>query len=68
MRAAVAVTPAVLDSRTINITTSVGGAAAADANFEHLVSAADVALYRAKNQGRNRVAWDQGGRAACVGV
>jgi diguanylate cyclase (GGDEF)-like protein len=60
MRAAVAAEPAVFDGRTINITTSVGGATATDANFEHLISAADVALYRAKNQGRNQVAWNQG--------
>ena len=60
MRAAVAAKPAVFDGRTINITTSVGGAAATDANFEHLVSAADVALYRAKHLGRNQVAWNQG--------
>ena len=66
MRAAVATRPTVFDGRTINITTSVGGAAAGDANFEHLVSAADVALYRAKNQGRNQVAWNQGAVAAVV--
>jgi len=60
MRAAVAAEPAAFDGRTINITTSVGGAAATDANFEHLISAADVALYRAKHLGRNQVAWNQG--------
>jgi diguanylate cyclase (GGDEF)-like protein len=60
MRAAVAAEPAAFDGRTINITTSVGGAAATDASFEHLISAADVALYRAKHLGRNQVAWNQG--------
>ena len=68
MRAAVATRPTVFDGRTINITTSVGGAAAADANFEHLVSAADVALYQAKNHGRNQVAWNQGAVAAVAAV
>ena len=48
------------DGRPINITTSIGGTAATDANFEHLVSAADAALYRAKHLGRNQVAWNQG--------
>ena len=60
MRAAVAAKPAVFGGRSINITTSVGGAAATGANFEHLISAADVALYRAKHLGRNQVAWSQG--------
>lgn len=60
MRAAVAAEPAVFDGRTIDITTSIGGAAATDANFERLVSAADVALYRAKHLGRDQVAWNQG--------
>jgi diguanylate cyclase (GGDEF)-like protein len=60
MRAAVAAKPAMFDGRPINITTSVGGAAATDANFERLVSAADAALYRAKHLGRNQVAWNQG--------
>jgi diguanylate cyclase (GGDEF)-like protein len=60
MRAAVAAKPAVCDGRSINITTSVGGAAATGANFEQLVSAADVALYQAKHLGRNQVAWSQG--------
>lgn len=62
MRAAVAARPPVFDGRSVNITT------AADANFEHRVSAADAALHRARNLGRNRVAWNQGGRAACVGA
>ncbi len=68
MRAAVAARPTLFEGRTINITTSVGGAAAADANFEHLVSAADVALYRAKNLGRNQVAWNRGEVAAATGA
>lgn len=58
MRAAVAAEPAVFDGRSIDITTSVGGATAAHADFEQLVNAADVALYRAKHQGRNQVAWN----------
>jgi len=58
MRAAVAAEPALFDGRSIDITTSVGGATAVDANFEQLINAADVALYRAKHQGRNQVAWN----------
>ncbi len=61
MRAEVAAQPATFGVHTITITTSVGVASAADASFEELVNAADAALYRAKNQGRNRVAWAQGG-------
>lgn len=60
MRAAVAAKPAAFGGRAINITTSVGGATATGADFEHLISAADVALYQAKHQGRNRVAWNPG--------
>jgi diguanylate cyclase (GGDEF)-like protein len=60
MRAAVAAEPALFAGRSIDITTSVGGATAVDASFEQLVGAADVALYRAKHQGRNQVAWNPG--------
>jgi diguanylate cyclase (GGDEF)-like protein len=64
MRAAVAAKPAAFHGHSIGITTSIGGAVAVDANFEQLVSAADVALYRAKREGRNQVAWNTGGAAA----
>jgi diguanylate cyclase (GGDEF)-like protein len=60
MRAAVAAEPALFAGRSIDITTSVGGATAVDASFEQLVGTADVALYRAKHQGRNQVAWNPG--------
>ncbi|KZC39571.1 MULTISPECIES: GGDEF domain-containing protein [Rhodanobacter] len=58
MRAAVAAEPALFDGRSIDITTSVGVATAIDADFKQLVNVADVALYRAKHQGRNQVAWN----------
>jgi diguanylate cyclase (GGDEF)-like protein len=68
MRAAVAATPAVLEGRVIQITTSVGGAAAASENFEHMVSAADLALYRAKNLGHNQVAWNHDAAQVLTGT
>jgi diguanylate cyclase (GGDEF)-like protein len=57
MRAEVAAQPATFDTHVVALTTSVGIASAVGASFEALVSAADVALYRAKRQGRNRVEW-----------
>lgn len=61
MRVEVAAQPATFGVHAIAITTSVGIAIAADASFEELVNAADAALYQAKNEGRNRVVWAQGG-------
>lgn len=57
IRRAVAGTPIVHGATTVNVTVSVG-LASTEAGFDPtaLVNAADSALYRAKQQGRNRVA------------
>ncbi len=58
MRKCVARCPASFAEQDIPITTSVGVAAVAPGtSFETLVIAADAALYRAKNKGRNRIEW-----------
>lgn len=58
LRAQVALRAACFADQYIGITTSVGlAAAAADSSFEALVIAADAALYRAKDKGRNCVEW-----------
>jgi diguanylate cyclase (GGDEF)-like protein len=59
MRMQVARRPARFAEQDIAITTSVGLATvSANAGFEALVMAADAALYRAKNRGRNRSEWN----------
>lgn len=59
MRAEVALRPARFDGQYIVITTSIGLATVTiDSRFEALVIAADAALYRAKDKGRNRVEWN----------
>ncbi|WP_426700033.1 GGDEF domain-containing protein [Rhodanobacter sp. Col0626] len=64
MRAHVATQPATFDAHVVALTTSVGVAGAVGAGFEVLVNAADVALYRPKNPGHNRMEWNRGGMAA----
>jgi len=60
--------PARFAEQSIAITTSVGLAAvSADTGFESLVIAADAALYRAKEKGRNRIEWNDDGDTAAPG-
>ncbi len=58
IRAAVAATPVAYANRTIGVTVSIGTALFADGEgaWEAAIRAADDALYRAKREGRNRVA------------
>lgn len=55
LRVRVAGAPAPFAGIEIPFTTSVGVSAMSDAEFHSLIQAADEALYRAKNAGRNRV-------------
>jgi two-component system cell cycle response regulator len=56
LRAAVANVPMVADGVSMNVTMSIGVAAGGiGAQADDVVSAADAALYRGKNNGRNRV-------------
>jgi diguanylate cyclase (GGDEF)-like protein len=61
MRERVAKQPAAFGRQSIPITTSVGLASAPGMGFESLVSSADIALYRAKTMGRNRVEREENG-------
>ena len=52
------------DARGSHITVSVGAATQIpiqDSSFDHFISQADAALYRAKETGRNRVVFNEGG-------
>lgn len=51
------------DSATLRVTVSIGIAAlpASRCDLEELIAAADAALYRAKNEGRDRVRMTTGG-------
>jgi diguanylate cyclase (GGDEF)-like protein len=64
MRERLARQPALFERQSISVTTSVGVASAAGMGFEALVSSADVALYRAKTLGRNRVEREENGAPA----
>ena len=65
LRAQVSLRPACFDAQYIVVTTSVGLATVtADSHFEGLVIAADAALYRAKDNGRNRIEWHDDSHAS----
>jgi diguanylate cyclase (GGDEF)-like protein len=66
MRGAIATTPAVFESRNIEVTISVGVAALGQTpgTVESLLGEADEALYLSKKNGRNRVSSRESGRAA----
>ncbi len=58
LRMAIVAHPLVLEAGSLPMTASFG-VAAGDRSLESLIDRADAALYRAKNEGRNRVAIDQ---------
>lgn len=69
IRTMVASTPIVVDKGTVRLTTSIGvsGVAAADFDFDSVMSQADHGLYKAKADGRNRTAIARGDSVYCLG-
>ena len=62
LRSGIAKTPVEAGGHAVEVTVSIGCAESDDSDVEALMHEADVALYRAKQGGRNRVgAFDEGG-------
>jgi len=60
----VAETPAAAQGQEVTVTVSIGGAVCQGESMDELLNLADDALYKAKNQGRNRVVMADGADAA----